>query len=113
MANGDCEIDVTYRISECQYAFTSAASTSTLTAWPIRSTESTSRALGASFRIKPADDAAQRAVDDFHHHALADHRARVELQLAADEDADAVELVVAESAPACPRTTRCSRRRCT
>ena len=34
-----------------QYGFTSAASTSTLTAWPIRSTDSTSRARGASLRI--------------------------------------------------------------
>src|SRR5207237_9451013 len=34
-----------------QYALTSAASTSTLTACPIRSTESTRRAFGASLRI--------------------------------------------------------------
>ncbi len=34
-----------------QYAFTSAASTSTVTAWPMRFTESTRRAFGASFRI--------------------------------------------------------------
>src|ERR1700724_1935125 len=43
---------------------------------------------------QPADHAAQRPVDDFHHHPLVNHRARVILQLAADQDPDALELVL-------------------
>src|ERR1051326_2262321 len=43
---------------------------------------------------QPPDDAAERTVDDFDHRPLADHRARVELQLAADEQPDAFELEI-------------------
>ena len=77
-----------------QYGFTSAASTSTLTACPIRSTDRTRRAFGASFRTSRPIDALQRTVHHLHHHPFVNHRAGVVLQLAADEQADAVQLVV-------------------
>ena len=38
-----------------------------------------------------ADDALERSVDDFHHHAFVDQRARIELKLARDEHANAVQ----------------------
>src|SRR5262245_45583182 len=41
---------------------------------------------------QPADDALQRAVNHFDHHAFADHRAWIVLELAADEQPDAVQL---------------------
>ena len=56
---------------------------------------------------QPADDAAQRAVHDFDHHAFLNHRAGIVLQLAADQHAGCCRARIRESAPACPRTTRC------
>src|SRR5262245_45800219 len=50
--------------------------------------------LRGVFLQQPADDAAQRAVGDFDHHAFADQRAGIVLQLAADQHADALQLVV-------------------
>ena len=50
-ANGDGRLTEPIFMGR-QYAFTSAASTSTLTAWPMRFTDSTSRAFGASLRIR-------------------------------------------------------------
>src|SRR5262245_49775241 len=41
---------------------------------------------------QPADHAFERAVDDFHHHPFANQRARIVLQLAADEQPNAVQL---------------------
>src|SRR5262245_46593815 len=42
---------------------------------------------------QPPDHSAQRSVDHFDHHAFPDQRTRIELQIAADQDANAVELV--------------------
>src|SRR5215475_8206075 len=46
------------------------------------------------FSNEPSHDALERAVGDFNHHALMNHRARVILQLTADKETDAVELEV-------------------
>ena len=72
-------------------AFTSAASTSTETAWPIRSTDSTSRARCASFRISRPITPLQRTVDDLDHLPFLNQRAGIVLQLAADQQADALD----------------------
>jgi|SRR2546425_715422 len=50
--------------------------------------------FGGVLSHEAADDAAQRAVHDFHHRPFANHWTRVVLQLAPDEQANAVDLVV-------------------
>ena len=76
----------------CQYALTSAASTSTLTAWPIRSTASTSRACEPLRTSRPTTPFNGPPVD-LHHHALVNQRAGIVLQIALDQPADAFDLV--------------------
>src|SRR5262245_53409651 len=46
------------------------------------------------FTHQPSNNASQWAVDDLDHHAFVDQRARVVLQLAVDQQPDALELVV-------------------
>ena len=48
------------------------------------------------FTEQPARDPFQRAVHDLHHHALADEWARIELQIALDKPADAVDLEIGD-----------------
>src|SRR5580765_2541814 len=42
---------------------------------------------------QPADDALERTVRDFDHHAFVNHRAGIKLQLAANQQPDALQLV--------------------
>ena len=56
---------------------------------------------------QPADDTLQRTVHHFHHHAFADQRTRIELQLAFHEPADPVDLEVGNR-----RDLAVERRRC-
>ena len=71
--------------------FTSAASTSTLTAWPIKSTDSTSRACAPLRISRPTTPFS--GPDPPYHLAFLDERARIVRQLALDQLSDALDLL--------------------
>ena len=112
MANGDARSTEPIFMS-CLRACTSAASTSTLTAWPMRFTDRHEPRLRRVLAHQAADDAAQRTVHHLDHHALRGSSDTDRTAARCRRGRGCCRARSRESAPASRRTTRCSRRPCT